>query len=72
MLKQIKSMFNSIKFTEDYIQESQLKTKNLDERFHKILIASLNGPQPWFLELAKKDPNCVIDILKECDIDESK
>jgi hypothetical protein len=72
MIKQLKQIFNSIEFIENYIEESKLRKKELDKRFNNVLKASLNGSKPWFIELARKDPDCAIDILKECDIDDSE
>lgn len=44
------------------------KRRILDERLDNLARATINGEEEWFLRLVKRDPNCAIEVIKECDI----
>ena len=69
MMKKIKQLLYSHKSIDVYIEKNRREGAMQDIRLQKIYLATINGEQNWFLELVKKDPECVAKILKECDND---
>lgn len=53
------------------MEETDKERKALDERLSSVTRATLDGEDKWFLELVKKDPECALNVIKECNIDES-
>lgn len=53
---------------EKFLEEKELLRTSLDDRLERIARATLNGEAEWFLTLARKDPQCAIRVIKECNI----
>jgi hypothetical protein len=54
---------------ERILTENKSKRAELDRRLDDVTKATINGEEDWFLELVKKDPACVLNVIKECDLD---
>ena len=52
---------------EKFLKEKALLRESLDVRLENIARATLDGETEWFLQIAKKDPSCVLRVIKECD-----
>jgi len=44
--------------------------ETLNKRLESVTRATLNGETEWFLQLVRKDPECAIKVIEECDLDE--
>lgn len=55
---------------EKAIEDHAKERTDLNKRLEKVTRATLNGEAGWFLQLVKKDPNCVMDVIKECKLGE--
>lgn len=51
---------------EEVIEKQEEIREKLDIRLEKVVRATLNGETEWFLTLSKKDPNCILEVFKEC------
>jgi len=45
---------------------------DLDRRLDDITKATIDSEDEWFIALVKKDPKCAIEVIKECDLDDTK
>jgi hypothetical protein len=45
---------------------------DLDRRLDDITKATIDSEDEWFLELVKRNPKCAIEVIKECDLDDTK
>lgn len=53
------------------VEEKRVKVREeLDRRLADIMTATMNGEQKWFLRLMREKPECAINVIKECDLDE--
>jgi predicted DNA-binding antitoxin AbrB/MazE fold protein len=43
--------------------------QDLDRRLKKVTKATIDSEDEWFLELVKKDPDCALEVIKECEIE---
>jgi 3-deoxy-D-manno-octulosonic-acid transferase len=56
------------------IETKQITTRQnnvrqeLDRRLSVVTKATIDGEDEWFLELVKKEPDCAIEVIKECDL----
>lgn len=55
---------------EKAMQEQSRVRQNLEERLERVTRATLNGETEWFLRLVKKDPDCAMDVIKECKLND--
>lgn len=53
---------------EEMLETHEEKRKELDTRLERVTRATLNGETEWFLKLVSKDPNCALEVIKECEI----
>lgn len=67
-LKFFRGIFRSDMEVDRVIQEHKQIRESLNHRLEKVTRATLNGETEWFLQLVKKDPDCVMEIIKECDL----
>lgn len=44
------------------------KREELDTRLGDLTVATINGEEQWFLQLVKKNPDCALEVIKECDL----
>jgi len=66
--KRLKLIFSS-DFAMRYrkvLEETDKQRKLLDDKLSHLTRATLNGEDEWFLELVKKDPECALNVIKEC------
>ena len=66
IFKRIFRLLTKVNVPFDKVQEER---KVLDTRLHDITKATINGEEKWFLQLVKKDPDCAVNILRECNHD---
>lgn len=45
---------------------------DLDRRLDDITKATIDSEDEWFLAIVKKDPKCAIEVIKECDLNDTK
>lgn len=57
----------SVKPIEIAVENRKAKQKEMDERFKKIMKATLDGEDTWFLVLKKKGTSCIMKALDECE-----
>jgi len=48
------------------IQRRKLQAHFMEERYEQLRNATIDGENEWFLELKKKNPDCVIRVFDEC------
>jgi hypothetical protein len=72
-LKFIKKVF--LVFSKDFDNkykaiesETNIERKKLDKRLTEVARATLDGEDKWFLQLAKTDPECVLQVIKDCGV----
>ena len=51
------------------VQQNGIR-ETLNKRLESVTRATLNGETEWFLQLVRKDPECAIKVIEECDLDE--
>jgi len=51
------------------LSQSEVR-ETLNNRLENVTRATMNGETEWFLRLVKKDPTCVLNVVKECDADD--
>ena len=56
------------KRAEEVLEEQKEVREDLNTRLERVTRATLNGETDWFLRLVKKDPECAINIVKECEL----
>ncbi len=67
-IRKIKLIFSKDfdrKFFEN-VEEIDKERKRMDIRLTEVAKATLDGEDNWFLQLAKDDPECVLNVKKEC------
>jgi hypothetical protein len=69
-LKVFSKMLKVDKDAEIAIESHTKERSNLNERLEKVTRATLNGESSWFLRAVKKDPNCILEVIKECKLKE--
>jgi hypothetical protein len=67
MIKTIKKIIASIQMVDDYLALKKTNGEMMDRRLAQIFHATMNGEQGWFLDLVRKNPECAIEIIHECD-----
>jgi len=72
IINKIKQILQSIQTVEDYIKEKKIRGQEHDRRINRLYRATMNGEQDWFLDLVKKNPNCVADVVKECKLNDNE
>jgi hypothetical protein len=70
MIKTIRKIFASIQMVDNYIAEKKINGERMDRRITEIFHATMDGEQAWFLELIRKDPECALNVIKECDLND--
>jgi len=71
ILKKLKAILTSIETVDDYLAKKKELGEQQDIRITKLFRATMNGEQDWFIDLVKKNPECVSEIIQECINDES-
>lgn len=52
------------------VMREQESGVEFDRRLMDVAKATMDGEGDWFLNWVRKRPDCAIDIIKECDIDD--
>ncbi len=66
----MRKIFASIQTVDNYLEERKKKGVEMDRRIVEIFHATMNGEQDWFLDLVRRDPDCALNIIKECDLND--
>lgn len=61
-----KNFLLKIKGTPISIEAETSKRKELDDRLDDLTKATIDGEEKWFLQLVKRNPNCAMNVIKEC------
>jgi hypothetical protein len=69
-IKKIRSLIATDKEVIGMFDQQKEKRRGLDKRLENIAIATLDGEWDWFLELKKVDPNCAVEVIKECKLND--
>ena len=56
--------------TGELVENQNGVRQTLNERLDKVTRATLNGETEWFLQLVRKDPECAIKVIEECDLND--
>jgi hypothetical protein len=70
MIKTIRKIFASIQMVDNYLETKKLNGAKMDRRITKIFHATMDGEQGWFLDLVRKNPECALNVIKECDLND--
>ena len=60
-------MIGSIQTVDEYVEKKLQRDQERDKRVDNLFRATMDGEQEWFLDLVRRDPDCVMKVIKECD-----
>lgn len=65
-----KTIIHSTSIVQSFVAKQERDGVELDRRLDVISKATLDGEEQWFLDLLKRDPDCAIRVIKECDLND--
>jgi hypothetical protein len=66
MIKTFRKILTSIQTVDDYLVEKKARGEAQDKRITELFRATMNGESDWFLEWVRRDPDCALKIIEEC------
>jgi len=71
--KRLRDFFGYVSTSQvlEKINQMEKEKAALDNRFLKLAKATMDGDERWFLSVARKNPDCAVKILEECQKDDA-